>query len=210
MTATTDRKRTPLRATAVGGLTIITMDHPPYNLFDRGMLAAWSDTLELLNERPPRGILVRAEGRIVSSGMDVEVFAETRPEAAAEFWSRQLGITTMLAGMPCPTVFAAHSLTLTAAFELALACDLIVAASSARFGLVENRIGFTPAMGGTQRLAERAGPARAKELVMTGDLYRATTLADWGVVNAIFDHATFHEDAYQYAMRVAIANSGSG
>ena len=59
--------------------------------------------------------------------------------------------------LPCPTVFAAHALCLTWAFELALACDLILAAESASFGLVERVIGLTPAMGGTQRLAERAG-----------------------------------------------------
>ena len=64
-------------------------------------------------------------------------------------------------------MFAAHALCLTAAFELSLACDLLLAAESARFGLVETVVGLTPAMGGTQRLAERAGPARARELVMT-------------------------------------------
>ena len=55
-------------------------------------------------------------------------------------------------------MFAAHALCLTAAFELSLACDLLLAAESARFGLVETVVGLTPAMGGTQRLAERAGP----------------------------------------------------
>ena len=70
--------------------------------------------------------------------------------------------------LPCPTVFAAHALCLTWAFELALACDLILAAESAAFGLVETVIGLTPAMGGTQRLAERAGTGRAREFVMTG------------------------------------------
>ena len=87
--------------------------------------------------------------------------------------------------LPLPTVFAAHALCLTAAFELSLACDLLLAAESARFGLVETVVGLTPAMGGTQRLAERAGPARARELVMTGALYDAATLERWNVVNRV-------------------------
>jgi enoyl-CoA hydratase len=84
-------------------------------------------------------------------------------------------------------VFAAHGLTLTAAFEIALGCDIILAAPRAKFGLVENVVGLTPSMGGPQRLAERAGSGRARELVMTGDLYDAATLAQWGVVNAVYD-----------------------
>lgn len=147
---------------------------------------------------------MRAQGRVVSAGVDVSVFAGLASEDAAAFWQAQLGITQMLEALPCPTVFAAHSLTLTAAFELALACDLVVATPQARFGLVERKIAFTPAMGGTQRLAERAGPARARELVMTGDLYRGAVLADWGVVNALFPPASFDTDAHAYAMRLAL------
>src|ERR1700740_1455909 len=94
-------------------------------------------------------------------------------------WERLLDLVHTVEELPLPTVFAAHSLCLTAAFELSLACDLLLAAESARFGLVETVVGLTPAMGGTQRLAERAGPARARELVMTGGLYDAATLARW-------------------------------
>ena len=74
------------------------------------------------------------------------------------------------AGAP---VFAAHGLTLTAAFELSLACDILLAAEKASFGLVEIVVGLTPSMGGPQRLAERAGPARARELIFTGERYPA-------------------------------------
>ena len=87
--------------------------------------------------------------------------------------------------LPCPTVFAAHALCLTWAFELALACDLILAAESASFGLVEKVIGLTPAMGGTQRLAERAGSGRAREFVMAGRPFAAAELERWNVVNRV-------------------------
>ncbi|TQF07230.1 enoyl-CoA hydratase/isomerase family protein [Kitasatospora acidiphila] len=179
------------------------MDSEPMNLFDLPMWQAWSAALDWLTAHPPRGLLIRAEGRVVSAGVDVKVFAELDPGEAESFWADQLALTQALERLPCPTVFAAHSLTLTAAFELALACDLIVATGPARFGLVERKVGFTPAMGGTQRLAERAGPARARELVMTGGLYRASTLLDWGVVNAVFPPAEFKAESLAYARRLA-------
>lgn len=75
-----------------------------------------------------------------------------------------------------PVVFAAHALTLTAAFELALGCDLILASRSAKFGLVEKVVGLTPSMGGTQRLAERAGSGRARQFVISGDLFATEDL----------------------------------
>ena len=109
-------------------------------------------------------------------------------------------MSTRLEELPLPTVFAAHALCLTAAFELALGCDLLLAAESARFGLVETVVGLTPAMGGTQRLAERAGPARAREFVMTGGLYDAATLERWNVVNRVLPDEGFDEAARAFAL----------
>jgi enoyl-CoA hydratase/carnithine racemase len=105
--------------------------------------------------------------------------------------------------LPLPTVFAAHALTLTAAFELSLACDLLLAAESAKFGLVEKVVALTPAMGGTQRLAERAGPARARELVMSAELFDAQTLESWNVVNRVLADEGFAQAAYEFAMSLA-------
>jgi enoyl-CoA hydratase/carnithine racemase len=100
-------------------------------------------------------------------------------------------------------VFAAHGLCLTWAFELALACDLILAAESASFGLVEKVIGLTPAMGGTQRLAERAGSGRARELVMTGTPYGAAELERWNVVNRVLADDGFDGASRDFALALA-------
>lgn len=196
-------EKSVLRLTFDGPLAVLTMDSAPMNLFDEAMWGAWTDAVGWLTAHVPRALLVRAEGRVVSAGVDVRVFGELDPEEVASFWHARLGITQALEALPCPTVFAAHSLTLTAAFELALACDFVVATAQARFGLVERKIAFTPAMGGTQRLAQSVGPSRARELVMTGDLYRGSVLADWGVVNAVFPQASFGTEAHAYAMRLA-------
>ena len=100
-------------------------------------------------------------------------------------------------------MFAAHALCLTWAFELALACDMILAAESASFGLVEKVIGLTPAMGGTQRLAERAGSGRAREFVMAGRPFGAAELERWNVVNRVLPDEGFDAAARAYAAELA-------
>ncbi len=175
------------------GLAVLTLDSPPLNLFDQRMIDDFQAAVADLAAAPPRALLVRAAGRVVSAGVDVHVFAELTPEDAAVLWDELLGAIEALEELPAPIVFAAHALTLTAAFEIALACDLIVASPAAGFGLVEKVVGLTPSMGGTQRLAERAGSGRAREFVMTGDIYPAAELERWGVVNRIYPEAEFEQ-----------------
>ena len=79
-----------------------------------------------------------------------------------------------------PIVCAVHGLCLGGGFELALACDYLVAARSARLGSVEATIGLHPLMGAAQRVAQRAGALRAKEMAMLGRRYDPDTLAAWG------------------------------
>lgn len=186
-----------------GPLAILTLAAPPLNLFDRALIDALAQHVRALQAEPPRGLLVRAEGRAVSGGVDVHLFDGLTVEEGAQLWTDLLELIHAVEDLPLPTVFAAHALCLTAAFELSLACDLLLAAESARFGLVETVVGLTPAMGGTQRLAERAGPARAREFVMTGELYDAATLERWGVVNRVLPDEGFADAAHAFAARLA-------
>ncbi len=187
---------TPVRLEHSDGLAEIVLDSPPLNLFDRALIDGLIEAVGAIAADPPRALLVRAEGKVVSGGVNVELFAGLSPADASELWTELLEkIVEPIERLPAPTVFAAHGLTLTAAFEIALACDLIVAARGAKFGLVETVVGLTPSMGGTQRLAERAGSGRARELVMTGELFGAEQLERWDVVNRVFEDAEFEQQA---------------
>lgn len=186
-----------------GPLVVLSIASPPLNLFDQALMGELSEAVDRLVSEPPRGLLIRAEGRAVSGGVDVHVFDGLSPEQAAKMWVSLLDLVHRVESLPLPTVFAAHALCLTAAFELSLGCDLLLAAESARFGLVETVVGLTPAMGGTQRLAERAGPARARELVMTGELYDAATLERWNVVNRVLPDDGFDQATRQFARKLA-------
>jgi enoyl-CoA hydratase len=193
----------PLLLERDGPLAVVTFDAPPLNLFDQAMIDGLRGAVDELAADHPRGLLVRAEGRVVSGGVDVHLFDGLTPEDGAQLWRELLALVHTVEELPFPTVFAAHALCLTAAFELSLACDLLLAAASATFGLVETVVGLTPAMGGTQRLAERAGSARARELVMTGELFDAATLERWNVVNRVLPDEGFDESARDFARRLA-------
>lgn len=193
-----------IRLERSGGLTELVLASPPLNLFDRELIDDLIGALAQVRADPPRGLLIRAEGRVVSGGVDVELFDGLSPAEASSLWSKLLGeVIEPIEGLPAPVVFAAHGLTLTAAFEIALACDVIVAARSAKFGLVETVVGLTPSMGGTQRLAERAGSGRARELVMTGELFGAEQLEQWNVVNRVFDDDAFERQARELATKLS-------
>ncbi|WP_244373032.1 enoyl-CoA hydratase/isomerase family protein [Streptomyces griseorubiginosus] len=198
-----------------GALAVVILDNPPLNLFNEVVFTAWEqvvDELAAVTDPARRGraraVLVEARGKVVSGGVDVALFAEivespTATQRAGTLFKRLLRIVETLEDLPVPTLFAAHGLTLTAAFEIALGCDILLAAETASFGLVESIIGLTPSMGGPQRLAERAGPARARELVYTGQRYPATTLERWNVVNRVLPDEDFPEAAREFARSLA-------
>ncbi|MCB0862144.1 MAG: enoyl-CoA hydratase/isomerase family protein [Solirubrobacterales bacterium] len=187
-----------------GPMAVITLDSPPLNLFDRAMTSELIAAIEDVQDDPPRGLLIRAEGKVVSGGVNVQEFKGLTAAEGTRLWETLLGLIDRVESLPFPVVFAAHGLTLTAAFELSLACDLIIASESAQFGLVEIVVGLTPSMGGPQRLAERAGSGRARQLVMTGGLFDAATLERWNVVNEV--KADDELDAYARKLTRRLAN----
>ncbi|MFC0064028.1 enoyl-CoA hydratase/isomerase family protein [Umezawaea endophytica] len=186
------------------GLAVLTVDAPPLNLYTAELHDQLISAITEVEEDAPRALLIRAEGKVVSGGVDVSLFAaQTGPDEAKVLFDRMLDLPDRIAALPFPTVFAAHGLTLTWAFEVAVACDIILAAARAKFGLVEKVIGLTPTMGGTQRLAARAGVGRAKEFVMTGERYDAATLERWNVVNRVLADDGFDDTARQFAATLA-------
>jgi enoyl-CoA hydratase/carnithine racemase len=190
------------------GVAVVTVDHPPLNLFDQQLHLALREALAELETSRPRAALVRAEGKVFSGGVNVkQVFhpmvQEGDIDGVTRYFSELVEFGRRLHHLPFPTVFAAHGLTLTWAFELALACDLIIATPSASFGLIEATVGLTPAMGGTQRLAQRAGIGRARLLVMSAERFGAEELERWGVVDRLLPEEGFDTAARAVAARLA-------
>ena len=181
----------------------IVLSHPPLNLFDASLIEQLGDAVEQAAAAAPRALLVRAEGDVFTAGVDVHVFEGLDAAKADVFTGSLLQLSHTIEDLPFPTMTAVQGLCLTAGLELALACDLLWASEGARFGLVERVVGITPLMGGTQRMAERAGTARAREFVFSGALYDARTLHAWGVVNRLLGEDELLAGARAFAAELA-------
>jgi enoyl-CoA hydratase/carnithine racemase len=209
-----------------GDVAELVISAPPLNLFDNQLATDLEDALDEIiaqcwpggttPDSPPlpgepippdprwaRAVLLRAEGKVFCAGVDVHEFQDLGPAEGAVLMARFLALVQTLERLPVPTIAVVHALNLTIGFELSLGCDLMWAGQDASFGLVEATVGLTPGGGGTQRLVARAGVARAAELVMTGDVYPAAELHQWGVVNRILPPADLLEQARSFAARLA-------
>lgn len=196
----------PVRLERDGGVAALVLHDPPLNLFGARAFESLNDCLGELEGSDARALVWRAEGEVFTAGADVKSFQQlldTAPERAGDFLQPLLDAVRRIEALPIPTLALVHGLCLTAGLEVALGCDVIWAAESARFGLVEAVVGLTPGAGGTQRIAERAGPGRAREFVMSAGIYDAATLERWNVVNRVVPDGELLEKGMRFAQRLA-------
>ncbi|HZA89906.1 MAG TPA: enoyl-CoA hydratase/isomerase family protein, partial [Solirubrobacterales bacterium] len=196
----------PVRLERDGPMAAMVLHDPPLNLFGPRTFEALSSCLDEVEGSDARALVWRAEGEVFTGGADVNVFQEIVDgefERSEETFQPLLGAVRRLEALPIPTLALCHGLCLTAGLEVSLGCDVIWASESARFGLVEAVVGLTPGAGGTQRMAERAGPGRAREFVMSGGVYDAATLERWNVVNRVLPDDELLEKGTRFAHRLA-------
>jgi len=193
----------PVRLERDGAVASMVLEDPPLNLFGARTFEALNACLDEVEGSDARALVWRAEGEVFTGGADVKVFAQADRERASEMFTPLLGAVRRLEALPIPTLALVHGLCLTAGLEVSLGCDMIWAGESASFGLVEAVVGLTPGAGGTQRMAERAGPGRAREFVMTAGIYDAATLERWNVVNRVLPDGDLLDKGMRFAHRLA-------
>jgi enoyl-CoA hydratase/carnithine racemase len=200
----------PVRLERDGGVASLVLDDPPLNLFGPHTYEALMACLDEVEGSDARTMVWRAEGEAFTGGADVNVFQRVVDALESGSGTHEiagfgqlLGAVKRIEGLPIPTLALVHGLCLTAGLEVSLGCDMIWATESARFGLVEAVVGLTPGAGGTQRMAERAGPARAREFVMTRGIYDAATLERWNVINRVVGDDELLEKGMKFARQLA-------
>jgi enoyl-CoA hydratase/carnithine racemase len=158
---------------------------------------------ELAGDRETWVVVLTADGeRAFCAGADL---AERGSMTAPELVERRASLRRMFASVrevPQPTIAAVFGYVLGGGFELALSCDLVVAAEDAVFGLPEGRVGLVPAGGGTFLLARAVGPARAKELIYTGRRLDAATALGLGLATGVVARDALDEAAMQLAEQI--------
>ncbi|HWW67566.1 MAG TPA: enoyl-CoA hydratase-related protein, partial [Solirubrobacterales bacterium] len=144
---------------------------------------------------------IAGSDEVFAAGADIRAmsersFAEALYHPAAEFWKR-------IAKVKTPLIAAVSGYALGGGCELALACDMIVASDTAKFGQPEINLGIIPGGGGTQRLARVLGKQRAMEYVLTGRRFDAETARELGLVNRVVGDGGWLEEAMELARNVA-------
>jgi enoyl-CoA hydratase/carnithine racemase len=158
------------------------------NAFNRDLVLAVGEALEAAAaDNDVRCVVVRGDGPMFSSGMDLGSLAElaAAPEGLRAFRQAVLHAWNRPEEMAKPTVCQIHGACIGGALELALACDLRVVAADAVLGLPETRVGLIPDVGGSSRLPQIVGLGRAKELIMTGKLIGGEEAERIGLANRV-------------------------
>ncbi|WP_431972012.1 enoyl-CoA hydratase/isomerase family protein [Nocardia sp. bgisy134] len=186
-----------------GDIAVVTLSNPPLNLFVASMAEGIDEAVRRATAEGRRAMVIKADGPVFCSGADVSQFQGLTSETGAELISRATKLLGALEDAPFPVIAAVHGMCLAAGIEVALACDLVIAAEDTKFAQVEAMIGATTLLGGVYRLAERCGPARAKEIVYTGDFYTAHQFQQWNIVNRVVPGPQLHEQALGWAQQLA-------
>jgi enoyl-CoA hydratase/carnithine racemase len=188
-----------------GNVAILTMSHPPHNLLGPTLTDALMGGLDQAREAGCRAIVVRSALRNFSAGAEVGQFSTRGANGGdgAGTSTRGLDFLRAFEELPIPIVASVNGVALGGGFEVALACDFIVAADSARLGLVEGTLGLHPLLGGIQRVIQRAGVARGKEIVMLARRQDPATLEQWGIINRVTPAEKLHEVTMALARELA-------
>jgi len=169
------------------GVALLTVDRPAtLNAIDADVLADLDAAVTTLQSSPAvRVVVLTGRGRAFVAGGDIAHMARL-PVAEGERWvTWGQAVLRRLAELPQVSLAALNGYTLGGGLELALACDLRVAAETAQLGLPEVRVGLIPGWGGTQRLLRLVGPSRARELILTGRAVTAEEALRLGVVSRV-------------------------
>ncbi|MET7682484.1 enoyl-CoA hydratase/isomerase family protein [Streptomyces sp. NPDC005423] len=193
-----------IRLESDGPVVTLRLDRPPLNAFDSALRAELAAAArELADAREVRAVVLYGGERLFAAGADIKALAAMGPEEVRG-WNRALQRTfDEIARLPMPVVAAVTGHALGGGLELALCADYRVAADDAVLGQPEVRLGIVPGSGGTQRLTRLLGPARAKNLLMTGRGVRAEEALRIGLVDEVVPAGTVHTAALDYAARLA-------
>ncbi|MDR5699752.1 enoyl-CoA hydratase/isomerase family protein [Agromyces aerolatus] len=195
-----------MAVTRTGGVVAtLTIDHPPVNTLSMATLAELDEQLEaIVADDRTRVLVLTGSGTTFASGGDVHELLEAVGDREAI--EEHVGLTgrlfARLTELPFPTIAALDGHAVGGGLELAIACDLVIAAEHVRLGFPEVKLGLIPGAGGTQRLPRRVLRTHAAELLLTGGLIGGTRAAAIGLVNEAVGGSAL-ERAHEIADRIA-------
>ena len=180
-------------------LAIIYMNNPPNNLINNQFLDSLQKTINTAKKNNARAILITSKIKHFCAGADPDFFLKNSSKKKYD----TMRLIRIVDNIKIPTIAAIKGAALGGGFELALGCDFIIAADTSRIGLVESSVGLIPLSGGIQRLINRVGAARTKEIAMFGRRYDAKTLENWGAINMVVPELNLFTTAIAFSKQLS-------
>lgn len=181
---------------------IITLSRPDKrNSLTQQMFDQLSEAVDSIRkDENVRVIVIRGEeGSGFCAGDDLAELVLIQPAGIRNFLLKAQGIFTGLESLPVPVIAAVNGHVLGGGLELALSCDIILAAAETQLGLPETNLGIIPGLGGTIRLPRRVGLGKAREMIFSGRLLGATEALGIGLVEAVFPQELFFRKVMEFA-----------
>ncbi|HYA34400.1 MAG TPA: enoyl-CoA hydratase-related protein [Candidatus Binataceae bacterium] len=187
-------------------ISTLTVNRPTaLNALNRSVLEQITHVIrEVRHDSSIRVLIVTGAGdRAFVAGADIAAMSKMTTVEGLEFGRLGHRVMSSLEDLPIPVIAAVNGFALGGGCELALACDLVIASEKARFGQPEINLGIIPGFGGTQRLPHRIGHAKARELIMIGDMIDAKTALELGLVNQVVPADQLLDTARKLAEKLA-------
>ncbi|XP_037061619.1 methylglutaconyl-CoA hydratase, mitochondrial isoform X2 [Peromyscus leucopus] len=175
------------------------------NSLSKNLLKMLSKAVDALkSDKKVRTVIIRSEvPGIFCAGADLKERAKMHSSEVGPFVSKIRAVINDIANLPVPTIAAIDGLALGGGLELALACDIRVAASSAKMGLVETKLAIIPGGGGTQRLPRAIGMSLAKELIFSARVLDGQEAKAVGLISHVLEQNQEGDAAYRKALDLA-------
>ncbi len=189
-----------------GAIAVLTVNRPKsLNALNPATVREIGACVEAVREDSAlRCLIITGSGdRAFVAGADISAMVTMSVTEGKTFSALGLGVMRSLETLPIPVIAAVNGFVLGGGTELALACDLIIAADKAKFGQPEINLGIIPGFGGTQRLARRIGLPLARELIYSGDMIDAETALRYGLANKVVPLAELMNEAKTLARKLA-------
>jgi enoyl-CoA hydratase len=199
----------PISLSVAARIATVTLNRPPVNAFDAGMFRAFNAILDGLEGRTDWSVLhLRSALKLFSAGADLAEISKhfasaDKMAAAAELTRPFQALFQRIADLPQVSLAEIGGAALGGGYELALGCDLRIAATEAKLGLPEVGLGLLPGGGGTQRLTFIAGPAVAARIILSGESVDGTTARELGMAQWAVPHKELAVEAGKIAARLA-------
>lgn len=188
----------------VGSVRVLRIDREDkLGALSSGLVDALGEQIAQVRSSTARCLILTGTGRGFVAGADIQEYSAATVEEFTRYQLRSRAVFDALSELSLPTIAAVNGYAFGGGFELALCCDLILAAERATFALPEVKLGLIPGGGGTQRLARTAGSRFAAEAIMTGRTISAAEAERRGIVSEILPPESLFDRAVELSLQLA-------